>query len=264
MSEFLEPYGQSVEDMLVAALPRLIAGRLEHAQLLACAGYHRVLGLVSLLLDGDGEAALRAVWCAGRTYAYGARLLLPGEVVVSRAAPLFDMVASEDAESVREVESALGGPWNSELEYEDDYLYVRLTAQAALELLRGMPARPTQAYERLIAVALPDDPRPLMLRGLYEGSGATLEGALRQYLAADEARLRKRADAGYLGEEWATTLIPASIEGLAWVRLAEHAQLSLPLDIARVPPLLRQARVGTLPADSWREVTRRVPTMVPP
>ena len=244
MSEFLEPYGQSVEDMLVASLPLLVAGRLGHAQVLACADYHRVLGLVSLLLDGDGEAALRSVWCAGRAYAYGARLLMPGEVVVSRAAPLFDMVASEDAESVREVAPALGVPWRSELEYEDDYLYLRLVAQASLELLEGVPARPTPAYERLIEVALPDDPRPLMLRGLYEGSSATLEDALRQHLAADEARLRKRADAGYLGEEWAATLIPVSIEGLAWVRLGERAGLPLPLDLARVPPLLRLARAG--------------------
>lgn len=255
MDEFLEVHRETAEDLLDEALPFLLAGKLSYAGLLTFCQNFRIKGLVDLLLDAEPVGLHRNLYYSGRAFLSGLRAMAPKDVVVSRAVPLFDALACNDWSTAAGISQTLRVDWKQEIEYEDDYEYIRLICQCVAGVDRAdYPDR----MKRFEVLAVDEDPRVLILNAIEQHDSDGFNEGLEALSLKYERNYRMLVERGALSDEAAATLPYFCAEALGLLRLAEQAGLRTLTNY----PLLPALAVGSIgatqfSAEGWRQPRTR-------
>ncbi|NMO18353.1 immunity 49 family protein [Pyxidicoccus fallax] len=220
-------------------------------QLLSFCGNHRVMGIGALLLLCDTESFLSHLYKSGRAFLHYLRTPGAGAPVCGKSQPFFDAIAALDWEGARELAFHLSQAGKTDVEYEEDFLFVQFLARHALleqpaEEARGLLTR----YEAALQGTL--DARLGVCRALLEKDAKAFNEALEEFLSEREAHYRRLKKKERIAlEQWATEA-QVSVEGLALLRLAERAGLESRRDHLFIPSLARGRVRPPDEPDSWR------------
>jgi hypothetical protein len=239
--------GESLEDFI----PRVTRGEATYPELCDESLNYRALAIIALLLDGDAAGFQSNLCKAGQLFRAG--LSAPGDrrrVSCSRATALFDAIACGDRTTAQAIAASLPGERKPELEYEEDYRYVRFLVD---RFLLAAPRRICEAHLTEMESALQGsvDPRLDLCRALLDASQAGFDAAFEDCLTLYGDRQRLLVANGRLSEEQACTLPHVSVEALAQLSLADEIGLKTRAEYALVPA--RPARPVSLPPDAWSE-----------
>lgn len=216
---------------------------------LAFCAFHRKAGIASLFMSGLPDEFFEGLFKSARAFADALGRMPAAEKATGKAEPFFDAVACNDSRGARLIAAASPGSHNPDLEYEEDFLYMRALMEWDAGEAQALPGRLAR-WEELAEGRM--DLRLEIVRALSgrdsEGFNAglgTLMGELR-----DEYAEGARRDA-YLQEDLQTVL-RLSVEGLALARLAERAGLAPDREFPLMPSAARiGGNVVDLPDDAW-------------
>lgn len=254
MSEFLETHRDNARDAIHDTLPRLLGGSLSHEDLLWTCENHRIVGIVGLLLDADPDELHSRLFDAGRAYLFGLGVVPKAQVVVSRAQPLFDALACRDDRGAHEIARLLAPlPWQPDVEYDDDFLFMAWLAQWVREELAG-GGEPVPRAERLAALeaAAAGAPRAVVARALEDQDAMAFEAGLDALVEAYRSHQRLLVERGAISDEAAATLPHVCMEGLALIELARRRGLAVAPDHRGAPGLARARGAPRFAPDAWR------------
>lgn len=226
-------------------------GAVSLPQFLAFCQNHRVMGIGALLLLCDTAAFMSHLYKSGRAFLH--YLSVPGAVapVCARSQPFFDAIAALDWNGAREIALRLSQADKTDVEYEEDFLFVQFLARHALLEQSSEDSRKLLArYED--ALQGTSDARLGVCLALLDEDAKAFNEALAEFLSEREAHfslLKKRNRIAL--EQWATEA-QVSIEGLALVRLAERAGLETWRDYLFIPSLARGRERPQDEPESWR------------
>ncbi|QSQ19026.1 immunity 49 family protein [Pyxidicoccus parkwayensis] len=170
--------------------------------------------------------------------------------VASRTEPFFDALAAGSLALARDLaKRAAPGPREGE-EYPEDYHYANLLHRHVL--VDGQDE--TGELERLLTTleAHQDGARVDLCRSLVRHDGRSFEAAF-QALLEERANEVARQEAHAMTSASAITNGYIFIEGLAWMRLAEHARPPLPVpeECRFCPALARMPMQRPFPGDRY-------------
>lgn len=249
MSEFLTVHRENIDDTLDEYRPLARARRLDYEGWLDFSEQFRMRGIIDLLLDMEPDALQRDLCRSGRAFLFGATALPRETVIASAALPLFDALACNDRGTAAQIAAVLRPTFDADVEYEEDFLYVRFLC--ARFLLDARPVDVEALLARAEQVANPDEPRWLVARALAQGDAAAFEPALDEFLASYQRRLSSMAENGRLSDEAAATLPHFCAEGLALLRLAEQAGVGTFADHRLIPSVVRPDLSATFATVAW-------------
>jgi hypothetical protein len=208
-------------------LPRLLQGGGSPRDVLTFCGNHRLMGIGVLLLLCDTEKFQSHLYRSGRAFlSLVARAGVTPPVALSRTTPFFDALAACDLQGARELATLAPRARQVDLEYEEDFLYVRFLMD---HCLLGQPEVESRAcLERFEAVLQgSEEPRLDVCRALLARDEQQLEESLLRLVSAESRRYARLREQGQLSQErWATDA-KVCVEGLALWRLAEQAGVKL-------------------------------------
>lgn len=173
-------------------------------------------------------------------------------LVKSKAEPFFDALACVDMDCARRLALHARAPWNEELEYAEDYLYVDFL----MSMVLGAET------ERLLGTTLarfeelsPKDPRLGVCKALLSRDHSAFDEELSRLIEERNLQYRKRAERGAVLEEELATDGQLLVEGLALVQLAEGMGFRLPDDYMHIPSLARRQSAQPPAPESWWDIT---------
>ncbi|HWO08604.1 MAG TPA: Imm49 family immunity protein [Polyangiaceae bacterium] len=250
MSEFLEVHRDNAQALIEESVPLAIEGQLSYADLLELCERYRIFAIASLLLDADPAALHAGLHDGACAFKHGIGRVDRRQIVLSQAAPLFDAIACRHTVLAAEIAASLAAPWQSDVEYQDDYLYYSVARQWVLA--GELDAEVGQAVDALAAVASPTEPRLLVWQALRARDAVAFEGALLELLDGHERRYQMLVDRGRLLDEVAATLPFISVEGLALLRIAEATDIELEEDYPFIPSFARGDFTASFSEGAWR------------
>jgi hypothetical protein len=234
-----------------AMLPDVLAGHSTQRQIEEFCNYLRTIGICRLFTRGDSEDFLSHLCNSGRAFLHFLESVAPSVPRTSRAVPLFDAVACDDFDTARRIAAAAPTERDSEVEYEDDFLYMRFVLELVADSSEG--AATLARYTEVLDGAI--DGRLDVCRALFERDEAAFNSALADYMEFVDARYARRLGSGDLGGDDAVTTRRICVEGLALARLAERAGLATESEYTLVPAMARVTdEVAHPPRDAWRQV----------
>jgi len=250
MSEFLSVHRENIDDTLDEYRPLARARRLDYQGWLDFSEQLRMRGIIDLLLHMEPDGLQRDLCRSGRAFLFGVTALPRETVVASAALPLFDALACNDRATAAQIAAALRPTFDADVEYEEDFLYVRFLCA---RFLLGAPAAEVEApLARAESIADPEDPRWLVARALAAADASVFEPALDTLLDSYQRRLSSMAENGRLSDEAAATLPYFCSEGLALLRLAEEIGLQTFADHRLVPSVVRADLSATFATVTWQ------------
>lgn len=217
-----------------------------------CAGF-RVVGIGLLFMFGDGASLQRYLHKSARAFVHYLQRADDAVKVVSRFKPFFDAIAALDLDAAREI-AARSRATRSELEYEEDFLFVRF-------LMIRFFAHTSDADEQALLARWEEvlegseDPRLDVCRGLFQGDGDLFHDGLDRHLAEIEARFQRLAEKEAIPVEELSTEAKLSVEGLALVVLARQVGIKVRKNYLFIPSIALPRAPPTAPPDSWTIVT---------
>lgn len=251
-NKFLPTYVSNASEANQALLNRLTQGEGSPQDLLAFCRNHRLMGIGWLLLLCD-PSRLQAHLCrSGRAFLALARQTdNPWPVALSRAVPFFDALAALDWESAREMSLRSPRERRVEIEYEEDFLYVRFLMDHCVLNQSEEEARACLTrFETVLQGS--DEPRLRVCQALLERDEKDFQSALQDFLSAESRRYVMLRERGRLSQETWATEAKISVEGLALVVLAERARLKTPDNLPAIPSIARCDTPPAEPLDAWR------------
>jgi len=213
--------------------------------------YYRALGICLLSGGADLDGFLDFLIQSGlvrRHYLQWAASDPAAEARHRRASfvePAMDALAARQWKLAADIFAHTPSAWMEGEEYEDDFCHADAVRRLLAEDLTGSGAV-LKRWEAVLEDG--EDTRLGVCAALRDRDPAALGGALRAYLErreSDAAALADPANASLLAEE--ATFFPnrwISVEGLAYVALAEQRRMEVPLDLPGCPPLARMGRAG--------------------
>jgi hypothetical protein len=251
-SEFLPIIRENSILTLQELLPQLLPGPSERdVSLFFCQAY-RHAGIAHFLMYGDPLELFSSLSRSGRAYAHFLSLAPDTQKLTSRVAPFFDAVVAGDDAVAADIATLSRPTWNSDEEYEDDFLYAlfllrRFYLSASQAELTGL----LQRYEQVLDGA-PDPRLDVCLALLADDSGA-LDAALLDLAGAVAKFIQERIRAGVVIDSFAETEPYIWVEGLALIRLARTRGLELSSDYPMAPSLAMIAGPASYAADDWQK-----------
>ncbi|MCY1041534.1 Imm49 family immunity protein [Corallococcus sp. bb12-1] len=172
-------------------------------------------------------------------------------VALSRSAPFFDALAALDWDCARELSLRAPRERRVELEYEEDFLYVRFLMDFCVLNRSEEDARACLArFESVLQGS--EEPRLQVCQALLSRDEASFQAALEDFLKAEARRYVLLRERGRLTQEaWATDA-KICVEGLALVLLAERAGMKSPSAFPAIPSVARCEVSPIEPLDAWR------------
>ncbi|WP_158625132.1 Imm49 family immunity protein [Corallococcus terminator] len=172
-------------------------------------------------------------------------------MALSRAAPFFDALAACDWDCARELSLRSPRERRVELEYEEDFLYVRFLMDFCVLKRSEEEARACLArFESVLQGS--EEPRLQVCQALLSRDEASFQAALEDFLKAEARRYVLLRERGRISQEvWATDA-KVCVEGLALVLLAEHAGLKTPSVFPTIPSVARCEAPPVESLDAWR------------
>ena len=232
-------------------LPLLIDGaaRLDRTRVF-CRNLRR-RGICSLFLEGVPQYLMADLQRSGAAFLYGLASASEEEKATGDAGPFFDAVASGDFDVARGIARLSRDTWNSQREYEDDFLYAFLLMKKFF--LGGLDENVRPLLARFELLAKPGgDPRADVCAALVEGDPVRFERSFGGLIRNYESYYRDAVSRDeVLEEEWGTEG-QFFTEGLALVRLAAVSGFVLEDEYQFVPSVVIGSRSEGLGMNSWR------------
>jgi hypothetical protein len=224
--------------------------------------YHRALGIARYLQYHDrvGFAA-----CVGRSVQARLGYLRQVQAEKSSTAPrysttahnraLYDAIVVGDDASATELATRGRGRWNSDYEYEDDFLVNEFLHEYYLAGAAGDPAAAQlqPLLDRLATVTGdPAAPELLVGKALLTGDADAFEAGLGGMIAA---RAKRFAEETMMPPELAATEQHVFMQGLAMTRLARRRGIRTADEYPTIPePLLTLEPSHALGDDAWQQL----------
>jgi hypothetical protein len=247
-SEFLWVHRDNAEEILDEAMPLMLGKKLSYDQLVAICENYRIKGIAQLLLDVEPARLHRALHDSAQAFLFGLAGVPADQIIVSAAAPLFDAVACLALPLARQIAAALPLKWQSDVEYEEDFLQVSFLCR---HFLLDQPVEAGRDLERLAELA-PDEPMVRVCQALVARDGEAFATAFADFLAAYQKRQQTYLDAERLAPEAAATLPFFCTEGLALLRFAESLGLPLESEYPTIPAIARGDWSASFDARAWQ------------
>ena len=214
--------------------PRVLRGKMTLREMLAYCQAHRIAGIATLFLEANADDLFAHLNMSGWAFAHFLKNAGDANKATGFALPLFDAISTVDWECARNIAAYSRATWNSQEEYEDDFLHVRFlmlhffsngtTAESQCLLAR---------YETVLSGS--EDIRLLMDRALLAKDAAIFSEAFETFLANEKSRYASLIGRDAIAQEVAATEAKLSIEGLALARLAEKMGVVLQKNYALLP-----------------------------
>jgi hypothetical protein len=249
MSEFLEVHRDNAQATIVGNLPLAADGRLSYGELVEFCENYRIHGIACLLLDADPEGLHVGLHDGGQAFAHGVARLDRQQIVLSQATPLFDAVACGGTALAAKIAALLAVEWQSDVEYQDDYLYFDVIRQWVLA--RQFADDVSNTVDALAAVAAASDPRLLVCQALRARDDVAFESALRSLVERHEHRYEMLVDRARLSDDVAATFPFLCVEGLALLRIAEATGIELEDDYPLIPSIAQGNFTASFSATGW-------------
>ncbi|WP_164002341.1 Imm49 family immunity protein [Pyxidicoccus caerfyrddinensis] len=214
--------------------------------------YYRARGCAAFFLTGRAESLHRDLQRSGAAHAYFVAHAPDGDTLTSRADPFFDAIACGDEAGARSIARHSPREARPGQEHLEDFLYVRLLMQRFfLGATDAEVGSCLAKFEAAVAEGPPSE-RLEVCRALLTGDGEAFHAAFLTLIDAHRAWYETGLQKGRIPEEvWAIDGC-MFIEGLALLRLARAARLSIAEEYPLIPSLaLATPRVSHEPG-SWR------------
>jgi len=177
---------------------------------------------------------------------------LTKDVCLSQCEPYFDALACGDLSAQQTIRTRAPSAWNKDYEYEDDFLYLRFVLYASES---PQPDKIGEDILKRFEAVLDgqSDARFDLCKALHERDADAFNPHLFQWLKKQSADNDGLIEADNIDPDHAVTTARLSVEGLAWLKLAEQRGLPVHDEYPLIPSL---ARVSiTLPAaDAWKQI----------
>jgi immunity protein 49 of polymorphic toxin system len=252
-TQFLPIYLSNATSELEEVMPTVVAARADLEGVLAACQLFRIRGICSLFLAARGGGLLQDLHRSGRAFLHVLRALDDETKLTSKAAPLFDAIASTDWDCAREIATYSRETWNEGEEYEDDFAYARFLMLHFL--LGGTPLQCTEILARFEAILDgAADARFDICTAFHRGDSALFERGIAALLEAHAARYKKLGAAEALPPEEVHTEGQLCVEGLALIRLAERKGFPVEEDYLFVPSVAREPLREAFAGDDWQRL----------
>lgn len=225
----------------------------EMGEVLVLCRNFRIAGIGLLFLTGRPRDFLVHLSHSGRAFAHFLAHAEGQAPRLSRCAPFFDALAAGDFVAAAEIARRSRRTWARNEEYEEDYLFVdflmrRFFLKASLTQCDDLLTRWERALQGSEDIRLP------LCRALLGKEADAFNEALEQYLDERRDEFDERAEGTELSDEEKATW-QLCVEGLALVRLAEHAGVETEQDYLHIPRAARKHVRGLVfQPDSWRRI----------
>ncbi|RYZ15427.1 MAG: hypothetical protein EOO70_06840, partial [Myxococcaceae bacterium] len=231
---------------------RLAQGGGSPQDVLAFCRNQRLMGIGWLLLLCDTKRWQAHLSRSGRAFLALSNQSEGGwPVALSRMPPFFDALAALDWESARELALRAPRERNVEIEYEEDFLYVRFLMDFCVLQCSEEDARACLAlFERVLQGS--EEPRLQVCQALLARDEEAFQSSLEDFLAAEARRYVLLRERGRLPQETWATDARICVEGLALVVLAERAGLKTSGAFPALPLVARCGVPPVEPMDAWR------------
>lgn len=233
------------------ALPRLVSGQVDLARVLATCRSFRWKGICSLFLEGLAQPFYIELHRSGTALAAFLKHVTDDQKITSKADPLFDAIGCGDFATAQSISQHARLNWNSDWEYEDDFLYVlflmnRFFLKSTDDECRDI----VQRYKRVLNGAY--DFRFDVCNAFMELDSDTFNDALLGLIDEREAYYQEAFDRDeILEDEWATDG-KCFVEGLAMVRLARVLKLDTLDEYLFIPSTVTAGTCTNPSPDSWQ------------
>lgn len=180
------------------------------------------------------------------------------EKVTSFAKPFFDAIAGSYWDAAGEIAAKSRPTWNTDFEYEDDFLYVYFLMQyffleGSDEVLDELLAR----YAEVLGRAL--DVRLGLCRALRHRDSQRFHESLVMLLEERSAQVEELAARNALIDEQLAWVRHFSLEGVALLKLVDRAGLTTDVNYLHIPELVRGAGPFVFARDAWRVLDFKPP-----
>lgn len=249
--QFLEVYYENAQDDLDDLL-ELVSNPKYGLQiyLQICRSY-RIIGICSLLVNMDVGAMMRALNNSASAYLSGMRKNM-GEVVVSRSFPLFDAIACGNEMLIKQLsESLLQCELKSELEYEEDCLYMKIIAALAI----NKPSLVNSYLERYDEIkGDADELKFALCRSLADNIQEDFIEAFEGIVEERRVEIERKRSSGAVSDEFLATEGSIFLEGVALKNLALGRGFEMEDNYIFIPSFLRVGSNEAYDMDAWRSV----------
>jgi hypothetical protein len=224
----------AIEEML----PRVSTTNVSQREMDEFCSYYRRIAICDVLTTGQPVGFFENLRKSATAYLRYLESSAEQSLRLAWSKPLFDALACGDFDLARRIGRRSPTQLRSELEYEEDFLYVgfviaSISTDGAQEARNALLGR----YETLLDGA--DDARFSVCSALSNGDAPRFNAALLQLVASDEASMLRKQEAAALPADDAATFLRVSVEGLALVRLAEAAGLATEPEYLSIPATIR-------------------------
>jgi hypothetical protein len=215
----------------------------------------RMSAVAKLLIEGTPTGFFVDATRAGRAFLHYLSRRPDSPCPTSRALPFFDAVAGGDFDCAERIAGAVAQNWIAQLEYEEDFLYMRFLMRAVK--LGRATGDEFDALLARYAVVLDGraDPRFEVCGALRAGRDELFEAALGALMESEYDGYIAALGDGSIDPDEAVTTKLVSLEGLALSGIAARLGLGGVSEVRSVPSLaMRMDLRPTTAPDDWMRI----------
>ena len=251
-SPFLDTYIGNATFAIERQTRQLEKGSLESPQgIHALCTMFRQRGVCDLLLTAQTESFFVNMMQSAAAFLHSLRTTRIEEKVTSFAKPFFDAIVGSYWGAARDIATESRPTWNSDYEYEDDFVYVFFLMQqffldGSEEVLDESLAR----YERVLNGA--SDTRLGICRAFRRRDETLFHDSLTLLLEERRDKVDELMGRGALTDEQEAWVQYFSNEGAALLKLADRFQLRTGTHYLDIPEAVRVPSPWLFSENAWR------------
>lgn len=239
---------------LEKGLPHVLGRKVTLRQMLIFCGYYRRMGIAELFLSGQPDGLFENLSKSAWAFAFYLEGTEEVAKVTSQTEPFFDAIACGDAQAARAIARVARATWNTEEEYEEDFLYARLLMD---RFVLGAGKDHVEALLRRYEAVLDggEDARLGLCRALLDGDQTLFDETLDRMLGDRRRETEKKLKTGQVSPNDAATVSRLWVELLALLRFADEAKLKPARNYPLAPSVARRVKPAGLPsANAWKDL----------
>lgn len=212
--------------------------------------YFRQRGVARMLIEGVPDGYHVNTMQSAAAFLFELRRTAEPEKVTSFMRPIFDAVSSGYWDVALAICGASRRTWNSDQEYEDDFLY----ALGWIQLLEGAAQAELDATIAAYGRVLDGKPdlRFDLLRALAARDAAEFDVSLRAFLDKRKREADEMAAANQIPVDTAAWVQNFALEGVALLKLAERLGIATGKDYLHCPEIVRPDSPFVFDPNAWR------------
>jgi hypothetical protein len=250
-SPYLADYVENARDDLEVYLPAALRGEIDFKNLLQMCFRFRQRGMCGFLLDGNPQPFFINLMQSAGVFTALLPRIDDGQKVTSHSKPFYDAIGGGFWDCAKRIASASRSTWNKSREYEDDFLFVWFLMQHFFLGASELDCRAIVTAHEVAAEGEDQAHRDICLAFL-EKDGALFDAALTVILGRRAEAVEGFVEREAMPEEVWSWLRYFSLEGLALVKLADHAGLPISSEYLHVSDVLRRNPTFPFNPEAWR------------